>query len=76
VSHKTTEADAMRAVQRYRQITGDTDATLTRIGEKQPWYRLEGCRYRGEWFGADETCKVINAFCDGFLERRDGDPDA
>lgn len=71
MAHTPTSADVERALQRYRDVTGDLHARVDRSGKTGSFYRLEGI-YRGEWYGAAAASAVINGYCDGY---RDGQAD-
>jgi hypothetical protein len=64
MSHKTVEADVRRAFARYKAVTRDEDAVLTRTGTSPAFYRVDGELLRAELQGADRAYTVLTTAAD------------
>ena len=63
MTHQSNSADVEREFQRYRELTGDREATLLRDGA----YWLVQGRYEGlEGYGAGTMTLALRCFCDGW----------
>lgn len=72
MAHRYTQADVERALERYRDLTGDKAAQLKRDGQGSiAIYVVDHSKgLRGFWsYGAYSAANAIEKYCDGWEDR-------